>query len=130
VAPRELEFWDDEEWKSLVTTWPKAVRKSFGARLRTVQNGSQPTTGAKPLGGFAISLWELKHRGGQRVVYTVAYTQISNCVHVLDAFGKDAREGSEMRKSDKKRIEGRVAQLKARMERLVAENRAKSRKLH
>jgi phage-related protein len=130
VPTPKVEFWNYDEWMALIKSWPKAVRRRFGEQLREVQLGSQPKSGAKPLSGFKISLWELKRRSGQRVVYTVKYVAETNCIYVLDAFEKDSGEGSEMRVADKKRIEGRVADLKKRMGKLKAAERVKRKRLH
>lgn len=127
---RPLEFWDYDEWTSITKHWPKAVRKGFGRKLRVVQLGEQPQSNAKPLKGFAFSLWELWHRDGQRVIYTTVYVTLTGRIHVLDAFEKDSADGKKMRKTDKMRIEGRVTRLKTEMDRLEAEIEARRRKLH
>lgn len=130
MKDRELDFWDEAEWKAIIKDWPVSVRKAFGSRLRTVQRGEQPDSGAKPLKDFKITVWELWARSGQRVIYTTAYAQIDDCIYVLDAFEKDSREGKKMRKSDRKRIEGRVKQLTERMEKIAEEAKARTQILH
>jgi phage-related protein len=130
VKDRELDFWDEDEWKVIIRAWPKSVRRTFGSRLRVVQKGKQPESGAKPLSDFKISVWELWVRSGQRVIYTTAYAHINDRVYVLDAFEKDSREGRKMRKSDRARIEGRVTRLKEQMDRLASEVKARNHLLH
>ena len=130
MASWPLDPWDEDEWKAIIASWPKPIRKYMGPRLRTVQNGQQPATGAKPLRNFKISLWELKHRDGQRVIYTTAYTGVSGCIHIVDAFMKDSSEGEKMRKADKVRITKRVTALKKMMDQLEAEIKARRRGLH
>lgn len=118
MRERDLEFWNEDEWADTICGWPSAVQSGFASRLRIVQLGGFPTSRDKPLKGFSISLREMWHRSGQRIIYTVEYAALTNRVHVLDAFEKDAREGSTMRTSDKKRIETRVKRLKAEMDSL------------
>lgn len=130
MQERDLEFWDEDDWKQITSTWPNAVNRGFATRLRVVQNGGQPTSHAKPLKGFAISLWELWHRDGQRVVYTVEYASLTNHIDVLDAFKKNSSEGKKMRTSDTVRITARVTALVRRMAELKAELEAKRRGLH
>ena len=130
MKDRELDFWDEDEWKVIIRAWPKSVRRTFGSRLRVVQKGKQPESGAKPLSDFKISVWELWVRSGQRVIYTTAYAHINDRVYVLDAFEKDSREGRKMRKSDRARIEGRVTRLKEQMDRLASEVKARNHLLH
>jgi phage-related protein len=130
LKDRDLEFWDDREWKAFIKEWPEELREYFGTRLRTIQRGGHPASGAKPLSDFDIKLGELKHRDGTRVVYTTEYATLTNCIHVLDAFLKDSREGSKMRSSDRTRIEARVKALKERMKPLEAEAKARKRGLH
>jgi phage-related protein len=120
LQERHLEFWNEDEWKEITSAWPNAVKRGFATRLRVVQNGGQPASNAKPLKGFAIPLWELWHRDGQRVIYTLEYVTLKNCVFVVDAFEKDSRKGPKMRTSDKTRIEGRARALKTEMDRLKA----------
>ncbi len=81
------------------------------------------------LAGFDVPIRELWHRSGQRVVYCVHYAAVSGRIDVIDAFEKDSREGKTMRKSDKERIERRVAALKREMEELEERQRA-GRRLH
>jgi phage-related protein len=113
---RPLEFWDLDEWRETVTPWPEAVKKAIGGNLRILQHGEMPASHCKTLQGFSIPLLELWHRSGQRVVCTVAYTDLVGLVHVLDAFMKDSKEGKKMRKSDAERIEKRAKALKHRMD--------------
>lgn len=42
------------------------------------------------------------------MVYSVAFSEESGKVFIADAFMKDSREGSEMRKADRTRIDGRL----------------------
>jgi phage-related protein len=130
VKDRELDFWDEDQWKAIIKDWPKSVKKTLGSRLRVVQKGKQPESGAKPLSDFKLAVWELWVRSGQRVIYTTAYAQVNDCVYVLDAFEKDSREGRKMRKSDRKRIEGRVTRLKEQIDRFIAEAKAQNHLLH
>jgi phage-related protein len=83
LTDRKLNFWDESEWRKTVVGWPPAVRRGFAKRLRVVQLGGQPQSHAKPLSGFDIPIWELWHRDGQRVVYTVHYAAISGRVDIL-----------------------------------------------
>lgn len=130
MKDRELDFWDEDQWKAIIKDWPKSVKKTLGSRLRIVQKGKQPESGAKPLSDFKISVWELWVRSGQRVIYTTAYAEINDCIYVLDAFEKDSRDGSKMRTSDRTRIKGRVARLKERMDKLAAEAKPQNHLLH
>ena len=118
MAERDLDFWDEDEWREIVGHWPAAVQRGFASRLRTVQLGEFPQSRDKPLKGFAIPLREMWHRDGQRVVYTVEYATLNNRVYVIDAFEKDSGDGKEMRTSDKSRIEARAKAYKAEMEAL------------
>jgi len=130
LAERRIEFWDEDSWNAITSRWPAAVRRGFATRLRVIQQGGQPHSHAKPLTGFAISLWELWHRDGQRVVYTVEYSLLTGTVYVLDAFAKDSRDGKTMRKSDKARIERRAADYKKKVDRMESEHRTRQRQLH
>ena len=126
MRERELEFWNQDQWEGITSAWPTAVQRGFASRLRVVQLGGFPPSRDKPLKGFAISLREMWHRDGQRVVYTTEYAGLTNRVHVLDAFEKDSRENSTMRISDKKRIEARVKVLKAEMDALNLADRGRT----
>lgn len=130
MLERHLEFWNEDDWNKVTSRWPDAVKRGFATRLRVVQNGGQPSSNAKPLKGFALSLWELWHRDGQRIVYTIEYVGLKNCIYILDAFEKDSRSGRKMRTSDRTRIEGRVRVLKAEMETLHALLELKKRPVH
>lgn len=128
---RELEFWDDDEWKAITAGWPEAVARGFATRLRVVQNGEFPSSCDKPLKGFDIALREMWHRDGQRIVYTTAYASTTNRIYIIDAFEKDSRDGRKMRTSDKTRIEGRIRTLKSQMDQLkAAEGRSTRRGFH
>ncbi len=129
MPERHLEFWNEDEWRKITARWLDPIKRGFATRLRVVQLGGQPASRAKPLAGFAIPLWELWHRDGQRVIYTVEYADLTNCVNVLDAFEKDAGKGKKMRISDAARIKARVAALKLRMDDLKTRLRSK-RGLH
>ena len=118
MGDRPLEFWDKAEWTAIVTSWPATVRKAIGKNLRVLQHGERPSSHCKTLQGFSIALLELWHRSGQRVICTTVYTELTGCIHVLDAFEKDAREGRTMRKADKERITKRAKDLKRRMDEL------------
>ena len=130
MQERPLHFWDEEEWKATIAGWPEAVRRGFATRLRVVQQGGQPHSRAKPLSDFDIPVWEMWHRDGQRVIYSVHYVSVSGRVEVLDAFEKDSREGKKMRKSDRKRISARIAALKRDMDELEKRQRQLRRGLH
>lgn len=113
-----LEFWDEDEFRALTASWPGNVRKKFAAALSQLQRGDQLQPKLRrALKGFDVKLEELKHRAGPRVVYTMAFADVSGCIHVLDAFMKDSGDGNEMRKSDRVRIESRIKHLKARLAR-------------
>lgn len=129
MQERTLEFWDYDEWKAIIERWPAAVRQRFANGLRMVQLGGMPSH-AKPLSGFDISLCELRHRDGQRVIYTTELGRLRNCIYVLDAFNKDSRKGKTMRTSDRTRIRARVARVKAEIARLEADLKARRRDLH
>lgn len=118
MQERQLEFWDESEWKEITSRWPRAVSMGFATRLRVVQQGGFPPSRDKPLRGFDVSLREMWHRDGQRIVYTVDYCALTNRVYVLDAFDKDSRAGRKMRTSDKERIKARVKMLKREMDQL------------
>jgi phage-related protein len=130
VKERALAFWNEDEWKAITASWPQAVQRGFAKNLRIAQLGGTPQSHAKPLSGFKISVWELWHRDGQRVIYTTDLAELTNCVHILDAFSKDSRKGKKMRTSDKSRIEGRVKAVRAEIDRLSAEIQARRRTLH
>jgi len=130
LQERPLEFWDQAEFSRIVREWPDTVRRQFGNDLRIVQLGGHPGSNAKPLKGFAIPLWELKHREGQRIVYCTHYATLSGKIFVLDAFEKDSRDGSTMRTSDKDRIERRAKELTDKMDALKKRSNAASRNLH
>lgn len=117
---RNLEFWDEDQWRAITSSWPEAVQRGFAARLRIVQHGGYPPSRDKPLKGFAIPLREMWHRAGQRIVYTLEYVTLTNLIHVLDAFEKDSKKGKKMRAGDKARIEARVRMLKGEMDKLKA----------
>jgi phage-related protein len=109
MADKDLEFWDDEgaAFRKIVRSWPKAVRSAIGADIRRIQQGKEPRNW-KPLQGFAVAAAEVRHKDGARVVYSVAFAQESGQIFIADAFMKDSSDGSEMRKSDRIRIEGRL----------------------
>lgn len=130
MSERRLHFWNDHDWREIVAGWPEAVRRGFAKRLRAVQFGEQPHSQAKPLSGFDIPIWEMWHRDGQRVIYSVHYAAVTGRIDVLDAFEKDSRAGKKMRTSDKTRIKGRIASLKREMEELDKRQRAQRRGLH
>ena len=93
MKERILEFWNEDEWNAITADWPTAVQRRFAENLRIAQLGGTPESHAKPLKGFKVSLWELWHRDGQRVIYTTELVELRNCVYVVDAFNKDSREG-------------------------------------
>jgi phage-related protein len=131
LSDKDLEFWDDDEWKAFIEGWSDYLRTYVGSRLRTAQQGRRAETGVKPLQDFGIALCEIKHRCGARVVYTTEYAELTGCIYVLDAFMKDSREGKKMRTSDKTRIKARVKQIKEQMKPLLEqEARARQKKLH
>jgi len=115
MTDRELDFWDGDgrAFRETVKGWPDAVKKAIGGDLRRVQRGEEPLHG-KPLKGFAVKAYEVKHRGGARVVYSVAFVEISGRVFIVDAFMKDSRDGNEMRIDDKKRIEDRLKKYRSK----------------
>jgi len=115
---RPLEFWDRDDWQTIVTVWPPAVRKAIGASLRVLQHGEKPDSHCEALRDFPIPLLELWHRSGQRVICTTEYANLTGRIHVLDAFEKDSGAGKKMRQSDKNRIERRAKELKLRMDAL------------
>ena len=128
MKERTLEFWDEDEWEAITANWPAAVQRGFAKNLRIAQLGGTPQSHAKPLSGFKISLWELWHRDGQRVIYTTDLAELRNCVYVVDAFNKDSVKGKKMRTSDKSRIDGRAKALRAEIDRLEAELLARRKK--
>ena len=130
MTERPIHFWDEDEWKEIIAGWPEAVQRGFATRLRVVQQGSQPQSRAKPLSGFDITVWELWHRDGQRVIYTIQFVSVSGRIDVLDAFEKDSSDGRKMRKSDKERIKKRVAAHKQEMEALAKRQQTTRRGLH
>ena len=84
MGDKDLEFWDYDKWKAFIEDWSDDLKKYVGSRLRTVQQGDHPKTGVKPLTGFkGISLFEIKHRSGARVVYTTDYVSLADCVHEI-----------------------------------------------
>jgi hypothetical protein len=130
---RPLDFWDLDEWQTIVTPWPDSVKKAIGGNLRVLQHGEMPASHCKTLQGFPIPLLELWHRSGQRVICTTEFASLTNRIHVLDAFMKDSRERRRMRQSDKARIERRARDLKQRMEALkksVEQTEMVRRKVH
>lgn len=116
---RPLEFWDLDEWRTIVTPWPQAAKDSIGGNLRILQHGDKPASHCKTLQDFPIPLLELWHRGGQRVICTTEYASLIGRVHVLDAFMKDAKDGAKMRPADKDRITGRAKALRNEMNALM-----------
>lgn len=116
---RELDFWDRDGFNQIVRGWPASVVRKFAQALSQIQGGETPPPKlVRHLKGFNISLSELKHRSGQRVVYTVAFANETDCIHIIDAFMKDSKDGDTMRRRDKERIESRVAQLQLRVARV------------
>lgn len=117
MPDRDLEFWDDDgdAFREILGGWPKAVRLAIGSDIRRIQRGEEPRNW-KPLKSFPVVAGEVRHKGGARVVYSVAYAQISGKVFIADAFMKDSSDGSEMRSADRRRIETRLKAYKARYE--------------
>jgi phage-related protein len=117
MPDRDLEYWDEDgaAFLAVVRGWPASVRKAIGADLRRVQRGEEPRNW-KPLTGFPVAAREVRHRGGARVVYSVAFAEVSGKVFIADAFMKDSAEGSEMRASVRRRIETRLRAYKTRYE--------------
>lgn len=115
MGDRELEYWDDdgEAFSKIVRAWPQDVRLAIGTDIRRVQQGKEPLN-FKPLSGFAVAAAEVRHRSGARVVYSVAYANVSGKVFIADAFMKDSANGSAMRASDRKRIDQRLSRYKSR----------------
>lgn len=124
MPDRDLEYWDDDGAAFLETlrSWPKSVRVAIGTDLRRVQRSQEPRNW-KPLKGFPVAAMEVRHKSGGRVVYSVAFVQVTGKVFVADAFMKDSADGSEMRKSDRRRIEKRLKAYKARCEKQLRERR-------
>lgn len=118
MPDKDLEFWDEDgkAFSATVREWPKEVRSAIGADLRRIQRGETPRNG-KWLHRFCVSCAEVRHRSGGRVVYSVAFADMSGKVFIADAFMKDSSEGSEMRAADRRRIEGRLKVYKAKYER-------------
>lgn len=115
MEDRELEYWDEdgEAFSKILRSWPQDVRLVIGADLRRVQQGKEPLN-FKPLSGFAVAAAEVRHRGGARVVYSVAYANVSGKVFIADAFMKDSANRSAMRAADRKRIDQRLSRYKSR----------------
>lgn len=133
MEDRPLEFWDLEEWREIVASWPESVKKAIGGNLRVLQHGEKPASHCKTLQDFAIPLLQLWHPSGQRVICTTEYASLTGNIHVLDAFMKDSREGGKMRKGDRDRIERRAKQLQGRMEELkraMEQTQRLGRKVH
>ena len=125
MPDRDLEFWDDdgEAFREIVRSWPKDVQVAIGTDLRRVQRREEPRNW-KPLKDFPVAAAEVRHKSGARIVYSVAFADVSDKVFVVDAFMKDSAEGSEMRAADRRRIEKRLKAYKARYE------KQRARKLH
>jgi len=130
LSDKDLEFWDDDEWRAFIQDWDHDLRAYFGSRLRTAQQGRLPETGVKPLQDFGIALFEIKHSCGARVVYTTEYATLTRCIYVVDAFMKDSREGKKMRTSDRTRIRARVKRIKEQMKPLIEREAARKKRLH
>jgi len=113
MSDRDLEFWDatGKAFREIVNGWPANVRKAVGDDIRRVQRGDEPRNW-KPLTGFAVAAGEVRHKSGARVVYSVAFVKESGKVFIADAFMKDSREKSEMRKDDRERIKARLKRYK------------------
>jgi hypothetical protein len=126
VEDKPLEFWDKDEWMTIVAPWSDSVKRAIGSNLRVLQHGEKPASHCKTLRDFPIALLELWHPSGARVVCTTEYASLSNYIHVLDAFVKDSKEGKKMRPGVKDRIERRARDLKQRMDDLKKFNRQMS----
>jgi phage-related protein len=129
MADKDLEFWDGDgdAFKEIVRQWPEDVRKVIGADIRRVQQGKEPTNW-KPLNGFAVTAYEVRHNDGARVVYSVAYASQTGKVYIADAFMKDSGDGSEMRAPDRRRIQKRLSDYRAKYAK--TKSKKKKSKLH
>jgi phage-related protein len=131
MPDKDLEFWDDDGDAFLATVrgWPAEVRSAIGADLRRVQRGEEPKNW-KPLKGFDVAAREVRHKDGARVVYSVAYSSVSGKVFIADAFMKDSADGSEMRAGDRRRIESRLKQYRAKYSEQKKKAKKAARRLH
>ena len=95
--------------KDDISAMPKAVKASFGYRLRRVQQGQQ-TADTKALSQFGAGVFELREAfGGNawRVVYAV---KLRNAVYVLHAFMKKSTSGKALARRDVDTIVARLKQ--------------------
>lgn len=131
MPERDLEFWDEDgdAFKCIVRSWPADVRSAIGADLRRVQRGEQPRNWKK-LTGFDVAAAEVRHKDGARVVYSVAFSRESGKVFIADAFMKDSADGSEMRPADRRRIDGRLKQYRAKYTNKKKDAPKQSKRLH
>lgn len=131
MPDRDLEFWDEdgEAFKAIVRAWPADVRSAIGADLRRVQRGEEPRNW-KNLSGFDVAAAEVRHKNGARVVYSVAFSRDSGKVFIADAFMKDSADGSEMRAADRRRIDSRLKQYRAKYANKNRDAVKQSKRLH
>jgi phage-related protein len=87
---------------------PKAVKASFGFRLRRIQEG-KPTLDTKALSQFGSGVYELREAfegDAFRLMYLV---RLRSGIYVLHAFKKKSKSGIGLPKRDKELIERRLA---------------------
>ena len=102
------------EGSSLVDlrAFPDDVKVNLGGELRRLQEGANPLD-SKPMTTVGKGVYELRDRdtkGWYRVIY---YTKVKNKIHVLHSFVKKSAKTPQ---KDLNRAEGRLKDLKARLE--------------
>ena len=90
---------------------PKAVKASFGYRLRRIQQG-KPTGDTKALTQFGNGVYELRERYDTNAYRVVHVVSLKSGIYVLHAFMKKSKSGTGLPKQDAKLIEARLKQAK------------------
>lgn len=92
ILVRAFDCFDDV--RDFLQRLPESDRRKIGHAIREFQAGNLPATIAKPLHGFGVGIYELKHHAS-RVVLTL---QVTDTVWAIYAYLKDSQEGSKMRR--------------------------------
>ena len=113
MSDKDLEFWDDDGngFLETVRAWPEGMSGPRSVPISVVFNAVR----SHAIGSLSRASRLLQKRCDIRAVHawsTASRTQVCPEIFIADAFMKDSKDGSEMRASDRRRIEARLARYK------------------
>jgi len=103
----------------VLSSFPLAVKGTFGFNLRRLQNGEPVICGTRPMPSVGQGVWELKDQD-ETTWYRLMYlTKVDDTVYVLHCFEKDTNRTSkgdiEIATKRLKEVKAEIIQEKARL---------------